>query len=127
MLSIEQLKAISGCAKITPGAARAAGVPSPTSQERSLPMELWVHALEYSWLIDVTDAKAVSRTLCRAARFALTRGRWAPMSRCVRVIQALPWEDRNFNKQEHITDEVKALFCAAWKVAEPCLLSLIHI
>ena len=127
MLSIEQLKAISGCAKIRPGAARASsspGVPSPVvSQERSLPTELWAHALEYSWLIDVTDAKAVSRTLCRAARFALTRGRWAPMSRCVRAIQALPWEDRNFNKQEHITDEVKALFCAAWKVAEPCLLA----
>ena len=86
-------------------------------------MELWVHALEYSWLIEVTDAKAVSRTLCRAARFALTRGRWAPVCKCVRATQALPWEDRNFNKQEHITDEVKALFCEAWKLAEPCLLA----
>ena len=126
MLSIEQLKNISGCAKIKPGAARASsspGVPSPVSQERSLPTELWVHALECSWLIDVTDAKAVSRTLCRAVRFALTRGRWAPVGKCVRAIQALPWEDRNFNKQEHITDEVKALFCAAWKVAETWLLA----
>ena len=127
MLSIEQLKAISGCAKIRPGAARASsspGVPSPVvSQERSLPTELWVHALEYSWLIEVTDAKAVSRTLCRAARFALTRGRWAPVGKCVQAIKALPWRDWGFDKKAHITDEVKALFCAAWKVAEPRLLN----
>ena len=122
MLSIEQLKAISGCTNIKPGAARVSSSPV-VSRERSLPKELWVHALEYSWLIEVTDAKAVSRTLCRAARFALTRGRWAPVCKCVRATQALPWEDRNFNKQEHITDEVKALFCEAWKLAEPCLLA----
>ena len=126
MLSIQQLKAISGCAKITPGAARASsspGVPSPASQERTLPTELWVHALDYTWDIYVRDAKAVSRTLCRAGRLVLTRGQWAPVGKCVRAINALPWTHFGFDKEAHITDEVKALFCEAWKVAETWLLA----
>ena len=122
MLSIEQLKAISGCATITPGAARASSSPRVPSS-MSLPTELWVHAIEYASLDDAVDAKKVSRTLRRPARFALTRGRWAPVGKCVQAIKALPWRDWGFDKKTHITDEVKALFCAAWKMAEPCLLA----
>ena len=122
MLSIEKLKEISGCTRITPGAARACSSPRVPSS-MSLPTELWVHALEYASLDEALDAKEVSRTLWRAARFALTRGRWAPVGKCVRAIKALPWRDWGFDKKAHITDEVKALFCAAWKVAEPCLLA----
>ena len=122
MLSIEKLKEISGCTRITPGAARASSSPRVPSS-MSLPTELWVHAIEYASLDDAVDAKKVSRTLWRAARFALTRGRWAPVGKCVRAIKALPWRDWGFDKKAHITDEVKALFCAAWKVAEPRLLN----
>ena len=122
MLSIEKLKEISGCARITPGAARNCSSPRVLSS-MSLPTELWVHALEYASLDEALNAKKVSRTLWRAARFALTRGRWAPVGKCVQAIKALPWRDWGFDKKAHITDEVKALFCAAWKVAEPRLLN----
>ena len=122
MMSIEKLKEISGCARITPGAARACSSPRVPSS-MSLPTELWVHALEYASLDEALNAKEISRTFWRAARFALTRGRWAPVCKCVRAIKALPWRDWGFDKKTHITDEVKALFCAAWKVAEPRLLN----
>ena len=72
MLSIEQLKAISGCAKIRPGAARASSSPRVPSS-MSLPKELWVHALEYISLDDAARAKAISKALCCAARFAINK------------------------------------------------------
>ena len=121
MLSIAQLKAISGCAKITPGAARAAAVPSPMSQERSLPTELWVHALEYTSWDDALVAFGVSKAFRSASRFALTKGRWAPVMKVVLAIKSFPWRRHGFAKQKHV-DEVKAQFCAAWHVREPRLL-----
>ena len=114
MLSIAQLKAISGCAKITPGAARAAGVPSPVvSQERSLPTELWVHALEHTSWYDAHAAFEVSKAFRSASRFALTKGRWAPVMKVVLSIKSFPWHRHGFDRRNHL-DDVKAQFCAAW-------------
>ena len=117
MLSIEQLKAISGCAKIRPGAVRASsspGVPSPVvSQERSLPKELWVHALEYASLDEAFAAFDVSKAFRSASRFALNKGRWAPVVKAVLAIKSFPWRQYGFAKQKHV-DQVQAEFCAAW-------------
>jgi len=121
MLSIERLKAISGCTKITPGAAlgRFGGPRLP--QELSLPKELWVHALEYASLDNAARAKAISKALCCAARFALTKGRWAPVVKVVLAIKSFPWRRHGFAKRNHL-DDVKAQFCAAWHAREPLLL-----
>ena len=125
MLSIEQLKAISGCAKIRPGAARASsspGVPSPVvSQERSLPTELWVHALEYTSWDDAHAAFEVSKSFRSATRFALTKGRWAPVMKVVLDLKSFPWHRHGFAKKSH-SDYNTAEFCAAWHVREPLLL-----
>ncbi len=121
MLSIEELKAISGCAKITPGAARAAGLPSPVSQERSLPKELWVHALEYTSWDAAHAAFETSKALRSASRFALTKGRWAPVIKVVLAVKSFPWYRHGFARQNHL-DDVKARWCAAWHAREPLLL-----
>ena len=79
MLSIAQLKAISGCANITPGAARGSfGGTIPTSQERSLPTDVLTKVLEFLPLDDAAATKQLSSTTASAARGALTRGRWRP-------------------------------------------------
>ena len=92
MLSIEQLKAISGCTNIKPGAARVSSSPV-VSQERSLPMELWVHALEYtSWWDAAHAAFEVSKAFRSASRFALTKGRWAPVMKVVLAVKSFPLE-----------------------------------
>ena len=79
MLSIAQLKAISGCANITPGAARGSfGGTIPTSQERSLPTDVLTKVLEFLALDDAAATKQLSSTTAWAARGALTRGRWRP-------------------------------------------------
>ena len=79
MLSIERLKNISGCANITPGAARGSfGGTIPTSQERSLPTDVLTKVLEFLPLDDAVAAKQLSSTTASAARLALTRGRWQP-------------------------------------------------
>ena len=126
MLSIEQLKAISGCAIIRPGAARASsspGVPSPVvSQERSLPNELWVHALEYtSWWDAAHAAFEVSKAFRSASRFALTKGRWAPVMKVVLAVKSFPWHRHGFDRRNHL-DDAKAVFCAAWHARGPLLL-----
>ena len=121
MLSIEQLKAISGCAKITPGAARASSSPG-VSQERSLPNELWVHALEYtSWWDAAHAAFEVSKAFRSASRFALTKGRWAPVRKVVLAIKSFPWHRHGFDRRNHL-DDAKAVFCAAWHARGPLLL-----
>ena len=122
MLSIAQLKTISGCANITPGAARGSfGGPSPTSLERSLPTELWVHALEYASLDEAFAAFDVSKAFRSASRFALTKGRWAPVMKVVLAVMSFPWHRHGFARQNHL-DDVKAQFCAAWHAREPLLL-----
>ena len=79
ILSIAQLKAISGCANITPGAARGSfGGTIPTSQERSLPTDVLTKVLEFLPLDDAVAAKQLSSLTASAARRALTRGRWRP-------------------------------------------------
>ena len=114
MLSIAQLKAISGCANITPGAARGSfGGPSPASKEMALPTELWVHALEYASINNALMAFDVSKAFRSASRFALNKGRWAPVMKVVLAIKSFPWRRHGFAKQKHV-DEVKAQFCAAW-------------
>ena len=121
MLSIEQLKAISGCAKITPGAARASSSPG-VSQERSLPNELWVHALEYtSWWDAAHAAFEVSKAFRSASRFALTKGRWAPVMKVVLAVKSFPWHRHGFDRRNHL-DDAKAVFCAAWHARGPLLL-----
>ena len=123
MLSIEQLKAISGCAKIRPGAARASS--SLECQPRSIAGEVSPEGAVGHASVFMAHRRhgrqGHLQNLVPRSGFALTRGRWAPMSRHA-TDWALPWEDRNFNKQEHVTDEGALL--AAWKVAEPCLAEL---
>ena len=131
MISIAQLKTISGCANITPGAARGSfGGPRPMSQERSLPTELWVHALEYTSWDDVfrpasrsgpRRAFETSKAFLSAARFALTKGRWAPVIKVVLAVMSFPWHRHGFDRRNHL-DDVKAQFCAAWRASEPLLL-----
>ena len=124
MLSIGRLKTISGCAKITPGAARdsSPGVPSHVvSQERSLPTELWVHALEYTSWDDALVAFDVSKAFRSASRFALTKGRWAPVIKVVLTVMSFPWHRHGFDRRNHL-DDVKASFSAAWHAREPLLL-----
>ena len=122
MLSIAQLKAISGCANITPGAARGSFEgPSPVSQERSLPTELWVHALEYTSWDDANAAFEVSKSFRSASRFALTKGRWAPVMKVVLDVKSFPWHRHGFARKSHL-DYNTAEFCAAWHVREPRLL-----
>ena len=122
MLSIAQLKTISGCANITPGAARGSfGGPSPTSLERSLPTELWVHALEYTSWDDALVAFDVSKAFRSASRFALTKGRWAPVMKVVLAVKSFPWHRHGFDRRNHL-DDAKAVFCAAWHARGPLLL-----
>ena len=157
MLSLEVLEAVSGC-KVTrppeqadsrkeerPSASRfwnsfAAAAARATkkksgdaqaAQELSVPTELWAHAIEFTPLDDAVRAKAISNALCRSARAALTKGRWAPVAKLVRA-----WAERDlatsatclsvFDEDEplplYVTDELKTLFCAAW-VAEPRLIA----
>ena len=114
MLSIAQLKTISGCANITPGAARGSfGGASPTSQEMFLPTELWVHALEYTSWYDAHAAFETSKALRSASRFALTKGRWAPVMKVVLAVKSFPWHRHGFARRNHL-DDVKDTFCAAW-------------
>ena len=84
-------------------------------------MELWVHALEHTSLDDVARAKAISKALCCAARFAINKGRWAPVRKVVLAIKSFPWRRHGFAKRNHL-DDVKAQFCAAWHAREPLLL-----
>ena len=120
MMSIEKLKEISGCARITPGAARSCSSPGVPSS-MSLPTELWVHALEYASINNALMAFDVSKAFRSASRFALNKGRWAPVMKVVLAIKNFPWRRHGFAKQKHV-DEVKADFCAAWHVKEPRLL-----
>ena len=122
MLSIEQLKALSGCTNIKPGAARVSSSPV-VSQERSLPMELWVHAIEYTSLDDAARAKAISKALCCASRFALTKGRWAPLMKVVLAVKSFPWHRHGVARKILLEDRILlAEFCAAWHVREPLIL-----
>ena len=155
MLSLEDLEAVSGCKVTRPpeqadsrkeerpsgfwtsfaaAAARATKTKSgdaQAAQELSVPTELWAHAIEFTPLDDAVRAKAISKALCRSARAALTKGRWAPVAKLVRA-----WAERDlatsatclsvFDEDEplplYVTDELKTLFCAAW-VAEPRLIA----
>ena len=155
MLSLEVLEAVSGCKVTRPpeqadsrkeerpsgfwtsfaaAAARATKTKSgdaQAAQELSVPTELWAHAIEFTPLDDAVRAKAISKALCRSARAALTKGRWAPVAKLVRA-----WAERDlatsatclsvFDEDEplplYVTDELKTLFCAAW-VAEPRLIA----
>ena len=157
MLSLKDLEAVSGCKVTRPpeqadsrkeerpsasgfwtsfaaAAARATKTKSgdaQAAQDLSVPTELWAHAIEFTPLDDAVRAKAISNALCRSARAALTKGRWAPVAKLVRA-----WAERDlatsatclsvFDEDEplplYVTDELKTLFCAAW-VAEPRLIA----
>ena len=114
MLSLEDLKAVSGCKVTRPpeqadsrkaerpsrfwtsfaaAAARATKKKSgdaQVAQDLSVPTELWAHAIEHTSLDDAARAKAVSKAFCCAARAALTKGRWAPVAKLVRA-----WAERD--------------------------------
>ena len=155
MLSLEVLEAVSGCKVTRPpeqadsrkeerpsgfwtsfaaAAARATKTKSgdaQAAQDLSVPTELWAHAIEFTPLDDAVRAKAISNALCRSARAALTKGRWAPVAKLVRA-----WAERDLATSAtclsvigedeplplYVTDELKTLFCAAW-VAEPRLIA----
>ena len=91
------------------------------SQERALPTELWVHALEYTSWDDALVAIDVSKAFRSASRFALTKGRWAPVIKVVLAVMSFPWHRHGFDRRNHL-DDVKAQFCAAWHAREPLLL-----
>ena len=155
MLSLKDLEAVSGCKVTRPpeqadskkrpsasgfwtsfanAAARATKTKSgdaQAAQDLSVPTELWAHAIEFTPLDDAVRAKAISKALCRSARAALTKGRWAPVAKLVRA-----WAERDLATSAtclsvigedeplplYVTDELKTLFCAAW-VAEPRLIA----
>ena len=119
MLSIAQLKAISGCnVTRTSKGLRPTAAPCTII---SLPTELLVHALEYASIDDALVAFDVAKAFRPASRFALNKGRWAPVMKVVLAIKGFPWRRHGFAKQKYV-DEVKAQFCAAWHVREPRLL-----
>ena len=122
MLSVEQLKAISGC-NVTRTSKGLRPTAAPCTSI-SLPTELWVHALEYASLDEAFAAFDVSKAFRSASRFALNKGRWAPVVKVVLAIKSFPWRQYGFAKQKHV-DEVKAEFCAAWRASEPRLLEQI--
>ena len=87
-------------------------VPSPiVSQERSLPTELWVHALEYTSWDDALVAIDVSKAFRSASRFALNKGRWAPVVKVVLAVKSFPWHRHGFDRRNHL-DDVKAQISA---------------
>ena len=126
MLS-EVLEAVSGC-KVTCPLEQA----DAAAHDLSVPTELWAHAIEFTPLDDAARAKAISKALCSAARAALTKGRWAPVAKLVRA-----WATRDFAISStflsvscedrsvplYVTDELKILFCRAWEVEEPRILT----
>ena len=120
MLSIEQLKAISGCSVtrtskgLRPTAARCTII--------SLPTELLVHALEYTSIDDALVAFDVSKAFRPASRFALNKGRWAPVVQVVLKVKNFPWYRHDGFVTELEVDEVEAEFRAAWHAREPRLL-----
>ena len=155
MLSLKDLEAVSGCKVTRPpeqadskkrpsasgfwtsfanAAARATKTKSgdaQAAQELSVPTELWAHAIEFTPLDDAVRAKAISKALCRSARAALTKGRWAPVAKLVRAwaerdlatsATCLSVSDNGESLPLYVTDELKTLFCAAW-VAEPRLIA----
>ena len=157
MLSLKDLEAVSGCKVTRPpeqadsrkeerpsasgfwtsfaaAAARATKKKSgdaQAAQELSVPTELWAHAIEFTPLDDAVRAKAISKALCRSARAALTKGRWAPVAKLVRAwaerdlatsATCLSVSDKGESLPLYVTDELKTLFCAAW-VAEPRLIA----
>ena len=112
MLSIAQLKAISGCANITPGAARGSfGGTIPTSQERSLPTDVLTKVLEFLPLDDAAAAKQLSSLTASAARQALTRGRWRPFKT---FCQDGDGQGRRMIGHLSYTDQDFALFDEVW-------------
>ena len=84
-------------------------------------MELWVHALEYTSWDDALVAIDVSKAFRSASRFALTKGRWAPVIKVVLAVMSFPWHRHGFDRRNHL-DDVKAQFRAAWHAREPLLL-----
>ena len=155
MLSLKDLEAVSGCKVTRPpeqadsrkeerpsgfwtsfaaAAARATKTKSgdaQAAQDLSVPTELWAHAIEFTPLDDAVRAKAISKALCRSARAALTKGRWAPVAKLVRAwaerdlatsATCLSVSDKGESLPLYVTDELKTLFCAAW-VAEPRLIA----
>ena len=81
-----------------------------------------MHALEYtSWWDAAHAAFEVSKAFRSASRFALTKGRWAPVRKVVLAITIFPWHRHGFDRRNHL-DDVKAQFCAAWHAREPLLL-----
>ena len=119
MLSVEQLKAISGCnVTRTSKGLRPTAAPCTII---SLPTELLVHALEYASINNALMAFDVSKAFRSASRFALNKGRWAPVMKVVLAIKSFPWRRHGFAKRNHL-DDVKAQFRAAWHAREPLLL-----
>ena len=107
MLSVEQLKAISGCnVTRTSKGLRPTAAPCTII---SLPTELLVHALEYASLDEAFAAFDVSKAFRSASRFALNKGRWAPVVKVVLAIKSFPWRQYGFAKQKHV-DQVQAEF-----------------
>ena len=120
MLSVEQLKAISGCnVTRTSKGLRPTAAPCTII---SLPTELLVHALEYTSIDDALVAFDVSKAFRPASRFALNKGRWAPVVQVVVKVKNFPWHRHDGFVTELYVDEVEAEFRAAWHAREPRLL-----
>ena len=120
MLSIEQLKAISGCnVTRTSKGLRPTAAPCTII---SLPTELLVHALEYTSIDDALVAFDVSKAFRSASRFALNKGRWAPVVQVVLKVKNFPWHRHDGFVTELYVDDVEALFRDAWHAREPRLL-----
>ena len=118
MLSIDQLKAISGC-NVTRTSKGLRPTAAPCTSI-SLPTEVLVHALEYTSIDDALVAFDVSKAFRPASRFALNKGRWAPVVQVVLKVKNFPWHRHGYGKEW--ADEVKEEFCAAWHAKEPWLL-----
>ena len=109
-----------------------------SSNLSALPNEILVQIVELSSLPDARAARAVSKGVCQAASFALTRGRWAPVAKLVRRFNSLPRDSEGIAQDLYpneddlpsdyegdLTPEFADLIEKAWEVRDPNFLCVV--
>ena len=109
-----------------------------SSKLSALPNEILVQIVELSSLPDARAARAVSKGVCQAASFALTRGRWAPVAKLVRRFNSLPRDSEGIAQDLYpneddlpsdyegdLTPEFADLIEKAWEVRDPNFLCVV--
>ena len=109
-----------------------------SSKLSALPNEILVQIVELSSLPDARAARAVSKGVCQAASFALTRGRWRPLAKLVHRFNSLPRDSEGIAQDLYpneddlpsdyeggLTPEFADLIEKAWEVRDPNFLCVV--